>query len=120
MNDIPDRIHQNLIRTIVKGLSNTPMTLEGGAALLLVYSLDRHSMDIDYAPVPSILPGTQQPGSEGQGPIPQPLLSSLNQPTTPPTLPVQSALPDAELSDLEEIEFIPAFMTLPEDFEEAD
>lgn len=48
MNDIPDRIHQNLIRAIVKGLSDTPMVLKGGAALLLVYSLDRHSVDIDY------------------------------------------------------------------------
>lgn len=48
MNDIPDRIHQNLIRAIVKGLSDMPMVLKGGTALLLVYSLDRHSVDIDY------------------------------------------------------------------------
>ncbi len=48
MTDIPDRIHQNLIRTIVVGLADTPMVLKGGAALLLVYSLDRHSVDIDY------------------------------------------------------------------------
>ena len=48
MNDIPDRIHRNLIHTIVKGLSDTPMVLKGGAALLLAYSLDRHSVDIDY------------------------------------------------------------------------
>ena len=48
MNDIPDRIHQTLIRTVVKGLSDTTMVLKGGTALLLVYSLDRHSVDIDY------------------------------------------------------------------------
>ena len=48
MNDILDRIHQTLIRTVVKGLSDTSMVLKGGTALLLVYSLDRHSVDIDY------------------------------------------------------------------------
>ena len=48
MNDIPDRIHQTLMRTVVKGLADTSMVLKGGTALLLVYSLDRHSVDIDY------------------------------------------------------------------------
>ena len=48
VSDIPDRIHNRLIQTIVKGLSNRPVVLKGGTALMLVYGLDRYSEDIDY------------------------------------------------------------------------
>ena len=48
VSDIPDRIHNRLIQTIVKGLSDKPMVLKGGTALMLAYGLDRYSEDIDY------------------------------------------------------------------------
>ncbi len=48
VSDIPNRIHNRLIQTIVKGLSNKPVVLKGAAALVLAYGLDRHSGDIDY------------------------------------------------------------------------
>ena len=48
VSDIPDRIHNRLIQTIVKGLSDKPVVLKGGTALMLAYGLDRYSEDIDY------------------------------------------------------------------------
>ena len=48
VSDIPNRIHNRLIQTIVNGLSNKPMVLKDGTALMLAYGLDRHSGDIDY------------------------------------------------------------------------
>ena len=48
MSDIPDRIHRTLIERIVKGLSDKPLILKGGTALMLAYNLDRYSEDIDY------------------------------------------------------------------------
>ena len=48
MSDIPERIHKRLIETIVSGLSDKPLLLKGGTALMLAYKLDRYSEDIDY------------------------------------------------------------------------
>ena len=48
MSDIPERIHKALIQTVVKGLSDRPVVLKGGTALVLAYGMDRHSEDIDY------------------------------------------------------------------------
>ena len=48
MSDIPDRIHNRLIQSIVKGLSDKPVVLKDVTALVLAYGLDRHSGDIDY------------------------------------------------------------------------
>ncbi len=47
MSDIPDRIHNRLIQTIVKRLSDKPVVLKGSAALVPVYGPDPYSEDID-------------------------------------------------------------------------
>ena len=48
MGDLENRIHNQLIKTIVNNLGDTPLILKGGTALMLAYNMDRYSEDIDY------------------------------------------------------------------------
>ena len=41
-----DRIHKRLIQTIVNGLADKPLVLNGGTALMRAYHRDRYSEDI--------------------------------------------------------------------------
>ena len=48
-NLIPrDEAHERLMRSILKGISDTPLVLKGGTALLLAYDLSRFSEDLDF------------------------------------------------------------------------
>lgn len=48
-NLIPrDVAHEKLMRSILKGIKDTPLVLKGGTALLLAYGLDRFSEDLDF------------------------------------------------------------------------
>jgi hypothetical protein len=42
------KIHVNVMLSIARSLSDTPMVLKGGTALLLAYQLDRFSEDLDF------------------------------------------------------------------------
>ena len=43
-----EQIHCDLMRSIARSLSDTPLILKGGTALLLAYGLDRFSEDLDF------------------------------------------------------------------------
>jgi len=43
-----DAIHEQLMRSVLKGIGDTPLVLKGGTALLLAYGLDRFSEDLDF------------------------------------------------------------------------
>lgn len=43
-----DEAHERLMRSILKGISDTPLVLKGGTALLLAYDLSRFSEDLDF------------------------------------------------------------------------
>lgn len=43
-----DVIHERLMRSVLKGIDDTPLVLKGGTALLLAYGLDRFSEDLDF------------------------------------------------------------------------
>jgi Uncharacterized conserved protein len=43
-----DALHQSVMREICFSVSDTPMVLKGGTALLLCYGLDRPSEDLDF------------------------------------------------------------------------
>jgi predicted nucleotidyltransferase component of viral defense system len=42
------KVHVQLMANVARSLSDTPMVLKGGTALLLAYGLDRHSTDLDF------------------------------------------------------------------------
>lgn len=42
------KIHQKVMRFVIDGLQNVPLTLKGGTALLFCYGLNRHSEDLDF------------------------------------------------------------------------
>ncbi len=91
MSDIPDRIHRTLIEKIVKGLSDKPLVLKGGTALMLAYNLDRYSEDIDYdsstkidlpGHLEAIMQGTRMQYNSPDGTRSGSFPSSLTLPTT--------------------------------------
>lgn len=43
-----DEAHERLMLSILKGISDTPLVLKGGTALLLAYDLSRFSEDLDF------------------------------------------------------------------------
>ncbi len=43
-----DEAHERLMRSILKGVGDTPLVLKGGTALLLAYGLSRFSEDLDF------------------------------------------------------------------------
>jgi len=43
-----DAAHEQLMKSILKGIDDTPLVLKGGTALLLAYGLDRFSEDLDF------------------------------------------------------------------------
>lgn len=43
-----DAIHEQLMRSILKGIDDTPLVLKGGTSLMLAYGLDRFSEDLDF------------------------------------------------------------------------
>ena len=43
-----EKVHVQLMANVARSLSDTPMVLKGGTALLLAYGLDRHSTDLDF------------------------------------------------------------------------
>src|SRR3990167_1204869 len=43
-----DEAHERLMRSILKGIGDTPLVLKGGTALLLAYGLSRFSEDLDF------------------------------------------------------------------------
>jgi hypothetical protein len=43
-----ERTHVQLMRSIARGLNDTPLLLKGGTALLLAYGLQRFSEDLDF------------------------------------------------------------------------
>lgn len=43
-----DAVHERLMRSVLKGICDTPLVLKGGTALLLAYGLDRFSEDLDF------------------------------------------------------------------------
>lgn len=43
-----DEAHERLMRSILKGIGDTPLVLKGGTALLLAYDLSRFSEDLDF------------------------------------------------------------------------
>lgn len=47
-NQTPEESHQYLMRSILSGLSDTPLTLKGGSALIFGYGLNRTSEDLDF------------------------------------------------------------------------
>lgn len=43
-----DAVHQKLMSSVLKNISDTPLVLKGGTSLLLAYGLDRFSEDLDF------------------------------------------------------------------------
>jgi predicted nucleotidyltransferase component of viral defense system len=43
-----DELHVKVMQAVVEGLVDTPLVLKGGTALMLAYSLDRFSEDLDF------------------------------------------------------------------------
>ncbi len=46
--NLQEAVHQSVMREICFSVSDTPMVLKGGTALLLCYELDRPSEDLDF------------------------------------------------------------------------
>src|SRR6266542_3681923 len=49
-----EKWHIEVMSAIAKSLSDTPLILKGGTALLLVYGLDRYSEDLDFDSIKKI------------------------------------------------------------------